>query len=566
MTAAQATADTTSGRVLDSLLVSVQTMVNRCPEVLDGVDGEEEKYILKGYQSARDLTTVLNLPNVANALDEFFIEMSSHPDFLDASRNLIPFLTVYLALVEDQLSMHANWMKTLFKFDFVLCTVIQTLTLQGFCKPDEGGDAGEGATKDTAGGTGIGEGSGAENISKEIEDESQVEGLKGDDGAQNEKENQHEGGDAIEMNDDFGGELEDIPGSDDEEQDGQSDGESEPEFDETLGDIDQLDPGTVDEKMWGDEKGPEDSKSSEEKADQDHSKEQDGPSEMTAKESKDDTKKDKTDDRQKEAEYGDQGDDNIPEEVEGEDDGQEGPDDTNPDVNGNKMDEHIPEANTLDLPDDMDLQDDALDKDRNDDADEDPDMEDELEMEDDRMSDYGKNDHTENSMPPEPADDHNMDNPVEPMEVPDSLPMDEDMKDEAQKIDEDTVPDDLIAQPDLSNQGGTMDPEEVAHPEVGDDTSAGEGGTSKGQGAEPTSTEDTQPKEERFVATICCKLLGPLMCTSFIVPEKRICRPNPSPWRIREKAQLPMGHSKANLPLGLKTRLCPTHFVVSATL
>lgn len=490
-------ADTTSGRVLDSLLISVQSILGRCPEAVDSADGDDEKYLLKGYQLARDLTNILDLPNIVSNLDEFFIQMSSHRNFRDIASKVTPFLTVYLSLVEDQLAMHANWMKALFKFDFVLCSVFQTLTQQGFCKPNEGDGSGEGEAKSAPGGTGIGEGSGTENISKEIEDESQVEGLRGEDGAQNEKENQGEDGDAIEMNEDFGGELEDIPESDSEERDGQSDGESDPEFDETLGDVDQLDPGAVDEKMWGDEKGPEDSKSSEEKTDQDHSKEQGGPSEMNAKESKDGGKeKDTSDQREKQGEQGnDRSDEVLEEESESEENRDDGPDDSNLDVNGNKMDEHIPEANTLDLPDDMDLQDDGPDRDKGDDLDDDMDGH---SMEDDQMSDNERNDG--DGAAPEPVNEYNAENPdssIEPQEPPDVLSMDQDMTDDAQKDDDDAP--DSIAQPDLSNQGGTMDPDEIAHPEIGDGTAAGEGGTSKGQGVDPTSSEDNQPQGERFV-------------------------------------------------------------------
>ncbi len=139
---------------------------------------------------------------------------------------------------------------------------------------------------DETGGVGIGEGSGKENASKGVEDESQVEGLKGDD-TESKDDGKHEDGDAIEMKADFGGALEDIeqPASDDDDEPN-SDAGSEPEFDETIGELDDLDPAAVDEKMWGDEKGPEDEDRPEEKTDQDRSKEQDGPSEVTAKESK----------------------------------------------------------------------------------------------------------------------------------------------------------------------------------------------------------------------------------------------------------------------------------------
>ena len=99
---------------------------------------------------------------------------------------------------------------------------------------------------DTAG-IGIKDGSGNDDVSKEIEDKSQIEGLQGDnDNVENkEREGKHE--DAIEMNDDFGGDLEDIPDAD-SERNAESYANDEPALDKTLESLDDLDTSAVDEK------------------------------------------------------------------------------------------------------------------------------------------------------------------------------------------------------------------------------------------------------------------------------------------------------------------------------
>ena len=88
--------------------------------------------------------------------------------------------------------------------------MLQTLSAQGFCKPPDLDDSKDGEDPaESVGGVGLGEGSGSQNVSKDIEDESQVEGLRGD-GQQDTMDNKG-GKDAIEMSDDFGGDMEDIP-------------------------------------------------------------------------------------------------------------------------------------------------------------------------------------------------------------------------------------------------------------------------------------------------------------------------------------------------------------------
>lgn len=483
--------------LLNSLLVSVQSLVPRC---LDIVDAEEdpEKYILKGYLAARDFTHHLNLQHVKAQLQETLLRISSHVDISNLLDKALPFLSIFLDLAKEQLTRHNNWTKAIFKLDFVICSLLNTLTQQGFCQPQESGESdANGQESEETGGVGIGEGSGKENVSKDIEDESQVEGLKGDDAESNEPEGQHEGGDAIEMNDDFGGALEDVdePGSDDEEN--KSEDGSEPEFDETIGDLEDLDPSAVDEKMWGDEKGPEND-DREEKADQDHSKEQDAPSEVTAKESKEQS-------HTKEPQRADNQPAEDPEMIdEQEENKEEGDNDksTDPDVNGTKMDEYVDNANTLELPDEMDLGDADMD---NGDANKGEDMED---FDDDNMAEDDEShveDGEQDSIDDFKANDPVKDDPTDttdenkPTDEIEQNPLDSgegnERTNEEEKETED-APEDVVARPDLSKEGGMADPSEVAMPEAGESSSTGEAGTSQSGTGEAAATEEKTADDE----------------------------------------------------------------------
>ena len=478
--------------LIASLLVSVQSLVSRCPDVVPQEGDDTEKYILKGYQFARDFTHLLNMDNIKDQLDQLLISVSSESALFQTLERVMPFLILYLSLAKDQLVVHSNWTKALFKLDFVLCSVLQTLSQQGFCQPPEGEEKdANGEGMESAAGVGIGEGSGTENISKEIEDESQIEGLKGEDVENKDNEADHEGGDAIEMDDDFGGKLEDVPdkGSDDE---AESDDGSEPEFDETLGGLDDLDPAVVDEKIWGDEKGPEDSGNTEENAGQDLSKEHSMPSELTAKETSEKRPKDKGEDQQQGTDKSDAED--VEAEARSEDDN----DDSNdPNVSGVPMDEHVQEANTLDLPDEMDLGGDEMAKEGTGDS-EDDEATDNDENEPvaeegfDEIEDFAMKEPSR-SIPP--AEDDAEEHPADEDDTNQVHASDE--KADNEQPNDDVL--EVVAQPDVSKEGGTTDPNEIANPEPGQSSSSGDTGTSRGGAGESSAVEEKAENDEGYV-------------------------------------------------------------------
>ncbi|KAJ3507966.1 hypothetical protein NLJ89_g6013 [Agrocybe chaxingu] len=458
--------------LLNSLLLSIQAFVHRCSSEADGLQEDHpEKYVLKGYHTIRDFTHLLSLAGVNARLNDFLASLTSHDDISRELSRIIPFLDLYLALAKDQLVSHSRWTKALFKLNFILCSILHTLCQQGFCKPPNKDDAVGGELAETSDGVGIGEGSGTENASKDIQDESQIEGLKGDHDEDQGPQDRHEDGDAIEMDNDFSGDLEDLPDDCSDNTD-QSDAGSEADLDETLDELDRLDPSAIDEKMWGDENGSGDSNDTEEKADQDHSKEQGGASEVVAKESEhqskatEKTRDDKTSLEDMEVDK----EENF---SEGEEEGS-----SEPNLGGAAMDEHVPEANTFDLPDDIDLGGDEAEKD------EARKMEEEETAVDPPIDEFAMHDPSHDSLQDEDE--------VELLqsEEHDSGASAENDGENTYDTNDEGVYEDIIAQPDVSKADGTTDQNEVPSSEVDGSASTGEVGVAKGRSGEVSASEE----------------------------------------------------------------------------
>ena len=317
---------------------------------------------------------------LAQNLHRALASPTTSPSVTILLRRVNPFLRQYSSLIGRHLSAFLDWHKASLKLAYVVSSIVKELALEGFCRPNED-DGEEGEAGKTTDGTGMADGQGATNVSKEIEDEEQIEGLQGEVPEKKEKEEQKEGDDdAVEMKDDFEGEMEDRgDGEKDEEKDDEDDDDdkkSEVDPEEQIADVDPLDPSSVDEKFWGDEES-KDSKSNEE-INQETTKSA-GESEMAAKEDEAPKPKPKGEEESGEAEAdakdeeatdrpaaedgqemdgeGDDGETN--EEEDGKDDEGEGGEEDEGEAaqqeDGQRLDDRMPEADNLDLPDDMQL-------------------------------------------------------------------------------------------------------------------------------------------------------------------------------------------------------------------
>ncbi|XP_037541022.1 midasin, partial [Nematolebias whitei] len=206
-----------------------------------------------------------------------------------------PLLGVYSDLVRYYLAVSLGVHRSTGKLLSVLASIFTELAQKGFCLPQELMAAGDGATEfhDFENG-GIGEGDGTKDVSDKIENEDQVEdnfqeGQEKED--EQDKENIKSEDNAIEMSEDFNGQMHDGDEnkSDDDED---SSKEDEEELDKKMGDLGEGQTDALDERMWGDDDEEEEG-SEEEESGQGMDQ---GESELVAKDDnldKEDSKKDK---------------------------------------------------------------------------------------------------------------------------------------------------------------------------------------------------------------------------------------------------------------------------------
>jgi midasin len=256
-------------------------------------------------------------------------------------RRMHPFLLRISRLLEEYMECLEAWAKSLFKFAWVLLDLGQMLADTGFCQPPDGDAAQRQGNEVEINGTGVGEGAGQANISDQIEDASQVEGMQGEEKTSDEKADPDQG-DTLEMENDFDGKLEDI-----DEKDEETEGSEEDEDDEVEDRVEELEPtdnGTVDKKMW-EGKGRDD-----EKNDQITDQKSERPSkesEMAAAEKDSSSKQQNNDQPTNDPAMGDN--DEPHEDA-------EGPDvDHEPNEAGMAMESQPNEEEILDIPEDLDL-------------------------------------------------------------------------------------------------------------------------------------------------------------------------------------------------------------------
>ncbi|KAG0044860.1 AAA ATPase midasin [Gryganskiella cystojenkinii] len=290
-------------------------------------------------------------------------------------QQLYPFIQQYLFLAQHHIFHFVQHHKTINKLTYVLCNTFSILFSKGFCIPEMEQEMKEGEEESNVAGTGIGDGEGGKDVSDEIEDEEQVLGTqndkKQDEDDQKETEEEDKG---IEMENDFEGKMEDVePSSDQDDDDDDEDEDEKEDPDEAIGDVDDDNPEAIDEKMWGDDEA-EDARDNDKMIDEDKTTEQnEQESDMVAKDEEDsgkqdDKKKDKKEKKQDQgpedkAEEGQEGGDEEKNDAEAQED-DDAEEEEFEDHNDEESAEHkpddqqqveIPEAETLDLPDDLNL-------------------------------------------------------------------------------------------------------------------------------------------------------------------------------------------------------------------
>ena len=160
----------------------------------------KDNYVQSYSVALDDITRELKLDLISKHLSRLQLSFGNQSQHRGAIELILPFLENYLLFVQWHRIAYSRWNKSLWKLLRVLSATLSHISADGFCQPEEsdGSDFGDGPGE--SGGLGFGKGAGANNITDEIEDEAQVEDLKGgrEDDERTEQENFH---DALELDD-----------------------------------------------------------------------------------------------------------------------------------------------------------------------------------------------------------------------------------------------------------------------------------------------------------------------------------------------------------------------------
>ena len=333
-------------RLCDSILVAMEGLSKTLPKLLRSP--EDVGWLLEHHKQLMVSIRALHLAQIKNSVCET-LDISKQIDWNDpVASNLAPSLIAIVSPIMQQygnicsylIQTYANGHQMTCKLGFELSKHFAQLASQGFCTPQEKSEEKGGQSDDLEGGTGLGEGEGAEDISKDIQPDEDLSELAQEKNADTGRDIEDEK-DAVDMADEeLEGETNSIDGEEEDENGSKSgDDEDENELDEERGDVDDLDPTAVDEKMWDGE--------NEEDAEKDQKGDKPKGQKKKDEEAAASEQPDAQDLQPEEGEHGDEdGDEEAGVEMEEDVQHQDEP---------NQQDQNVQEQETLALPDDMEI-------------------------------------------------------------------------------------------------------------------------------------------------------------------------------------------------------------------
>lgn len=334
-----------NGRIFEALdlilgsMQDVEKSLSTLPKSTDEVD-----WFLQEEQTLSATINALHAPHIVSKLRSIIDSMWLLQDTTGKGSGIhiiaaifasvLPVILQYRVSLKESLNRFSVFHTSTCKLSYCLSKAFVQIGTQGFCAPSEKTDEKIGQSDKLETGTGLGEGKGAEDISKDIEDDEDMTELAQQPDEMGDKEDIEDENDAVNMDgEEMEGEAEDKANEEDE--DG-SEKNGEEDLDSEVGEVDDLGPSTVDEKMWDD--GGEDAEKDREGDEGKGTKKKD--EQVAAKENGGEQEKGE-------------------EEDEDEMDVDEGADESE-NVGDNemeKMDPHTNEGDALDLPDELNMDD-----------------------------------------------------------------------------------------------------------------------------------------------------------------------------------------------------------------
>lgn len=387
-------------RLCKTILVSVQGVIKRVAEDVGEDDESEVISFARDYQLLMNLAQLLHSDRILSQTRDTIASVSHTAAGSAALGVLRAYIQQYVYMCELVCSKASAQFADLTKGGFLLCKALYNLATNGFCSPEEEQDQ-EQDSNATASGTGLGDGSGAQDHSGDVGEDENLDDYMEQENEDQEDKDDDEDDDAVSVEGDMAGKSENAKDEEEgEDKDGEEE-EEEEEIDDETGNLDDLDPNAMDDKMWNDDEEVQDEKEKDGDVDGDdkddggeEGKQDDG--KQQGEEGEAETKEGEGEDEGEQEENEGDGDEGEQEKEEDDSDGESvdaQEDDVRNKQEGDELDPHLDESEVLELPEDMNLDgmdedkeegedefDDGLDKDMSDeegDGDEDVEMEDE---------------------------------------------------------------------------------------------------------------------------------------------------------------------------------------------
>lgn len=392
---------------VDKILVSLQGLKGSLASLPSDMEDKDwlsrtDASLSKALRDLHIAEVITSLNSVLEKLQFLQVSGSSLPLASAIITALLPITEQYLNICENMISRYLGVHREVCKMSYVLSKSFAQIASEGFCSPREASATEESGSGKVESGTGLGEGEGAEDISKDIQDDEDLSELAQEKNQENSKDDVEKSEDAVNMDQEdlegeFDEEYDEEEGQDKEDESDEEKGDDE--IDEEVGSVDELDPNAVDEKLW----------------DGAHDEQQ---KETENAEGKGQTESDEqaaANDKQGDLEDQGEKDDEEPMEGEGEEE-EEAPEDEEETGGREELDvtdPHAKEEQTLDLPEEMQLDGEGQEDDEQDMSDGGMDELSDFEpATEDKVEDMADDD-AEHGANPDPGDIDNMEEEVE---------------------------------------------------------------------------------------------------------------------------------------------------------
>ena len=199
----------------------------------------------------------IHLSNISHSLQAVMESMrclQCHPGSLSYAAALVasvlPITNKYYNICKELTERFTTVHRETCKMSYVLTQSFTQVASEGFCSPAEA------TTEDSKpgkleSGTGLGEGQGAEDISKDIGDDEDLTELAQQENAEGSSEEMEDSGDAVNMDqEELNAQATDHKEDEKGEENNENDSEGEGDIDEETGSVDGLEASAVDEKLW----------------------------------------------------------------------------------------------------------------------------------------------------------------------------------------------------------------------------------------------------------------------------------------------------------------------------